>query len=101
MAKNKERRAMEYFDKAIAAAEKIGAHYELARTWIDKSLLEYPQAASDRQRGLALLESLGCVLPDAEVEYLSLDRAAHHARAAAAHKEAPPAVNLVLSASTK
>jgi hypothetical protein len=31
-----------------------------------------------------LLESLGCVLPDAEVVYLGLDRAALHARAAEA-----------------
>jgi hypothetical protein len=81
-AKGKTRRAIKYFDKAIASAQKIGAEYELARSSIDKSLLDHPQAAADRQRGLDLLESLGCVLPDAEVEYLGLDRAAHHARAA-------------------
>ncbi|MFN7291596.1 MAG: hypothetical protein ACK5YR_16320 [Pirellula sp.] len=92
---------MQYFDKSIIAAEKIGAQYELARTLIDKSLLDHPQAASDRQRGLALLESLGCVLPDAEVEYLGLDRAAHHDRSATARTEDPPAVNLILSASKK
>jgi tetratricopeptide (TPR) repeat protein len=83
-AKGKTRRAIKYFDKAIAAATKIGAEYELARSMIDKSMLDHPQATADRQRGLDLLESLGCVLPDAEVEYLGLDRAAHHARAAEA-----------------
>ncbi|MDP1559782.1 MAG: protein kinase [Pirellulaceae bacterium] len=84
VAKGKTRKAIKYFDKAIAAAEKIGAEYELARSLIDKSMLDHPQATADRQCGLDLLESLGCVLPDAEVEYLGLDRAAHHARAAEA-----------------
>ena len=76
----KTRKAKRYFDKAIAAAEKIGAEYEHARGLIDKSTLEYPEAMADRKRGLALLESLGCVLPDAEVDYLGFDREAHQAR---------------------
>lgn len=82
--RRKHEKAKLYFDKAVAAAEKIGAEYEYARALIDKSMLDYPEANSDRQQGLELLESLGCVLPDAEVEYLGIDRNEHHARAAAA-----------------
>lgn len=78
-ARRKSRKAMKYFDKAIAAAMKIGADYEHARALIDKSMLDYPEAQSDREKGLELLESLGCVLPDAEVEYLAFDRSEHHA----------------------
>ena len=78
--KGKLKKAIKYFDKAIAAAEKIGAEYEHARGLIDKSTLKYPEAMADREKGLALLESLGCVLPDAEVEYLGIDREAHHTR---------------------
>jgi hypothetical protein len=44
-------------------------------------MIEYPESNADREKGLELLESLGCVLPDAEVEYLGIDREAHHARA--------------------
>lgn len=75
--------AFKNFDRAIAAAEAVGADYERARAWIDKSKLDLSQATSDRQRGLELLESRGSVLPDAEVESLEIDRAAHHAHAAA------------------
>jgi tetratricopeptide (TPR) repeat protein len=81
-AKGQAKKACKYFDRAIALTAQMGAHYEHARALIDKSILDYPEANVDRQKGLALLESLGCVLPDAEVEYLGLDRAAHYARAA-------------------
>ena len=84
VASGNSRKGKKYFDKAIAAAQKIGAKYEQARATIDKSMLDYPEAKTDRQRGLELLESLGCVLPDAEVGYLDVDRDAHHARAAEA-----------------
>ena len=70
--------------KQLRQAQKIGAKYEQARATIDKSMLDYPEAKTDRQRGLELLESLGCVLPDAEVGYLDVDRDAHHARTAEA-----------------
>ena len=79
-AKRKQNTAIRYFDRAIAAAEKIGAEYELARSLIDKSMLDYPEAQPDRERGLELLASLGCVLPDAELEYLGIDRTEHHAK---------------------
>jgi hypothetical protein len=86
-ARQKKRKAIMFFDKAIAAATEIGADYERARTWIDRSMIDQADAVADRERGLALLESLGCVLPDAEVEYLGIDRDAHHARAAEARQK--------------
>ncbi|MEQ9411100.1 MAG: protein kinase [Fuerstiella sp.] len=67
------RRARKYFDEAIRAAERVGARYELARTWIDRSWLPYTEAAADRARGLALLTELNCVLPEAEAEQLKQD----------------------------
>lgn len=70
-ARGKTKRALAYFDKAIAAAEKIGADYEHARSLIDKSLLDHSNAPADRARGLAILAERGCVLPDAERKYLS------------------------------
>ncbi len=79
-------KAIRAFDKAISAAPNIGAEYEQARALIDKSLLEYRDSDSDRQRGLRMIEELGCVLPDAELTYLGLDRDRHHANAAAARK---------------
>ena len=68
----------------MAAAAEFGIKYEHSRALIDKSLIDYGDADADRNKGLALLESLGCVLPDAEVEYLGIDREAHHFRAAMA-----------------
>ena len=72
-AKGKTKKALKYFDKAIAAAEKIGARYEHARALIDKSMLDHPNAMTDRQRGLQMLEELSCVLPLAEQEYLGIE----------------------------
>ena len=77
-------RARKYFGQAAKAAAEVGASYEQARSLIDGSMLDYPDATADRHRGIDLLESLGCVLPDAEIEYLGIDREAHHARAAEA-----------------
>ncbi len=86
-AKGQSKKAIKVFDKAIAAGQKIGADSEHARSLIDKSMLDYPEAMADREKGVALLESLGGVLPDAEVEYLNIDRQAHHARSAAAREQ--------------
>ena len=72
-AKGKTKKALKYFDKAIAAAEKIGARYEQARALIDKSMLDHPDAMADRQRGLDILKELECVLPLAEQEYLDIE----------------------------
>ena len=85
--KAKTKKALRYFCKAIDYAEKHGHGYEHARALIDKSMLDYSEARDDRQRGLDRLESLGCVLPDAEVGYLDIDRKAHHDRAAAVRAE--------------
>ncbi|MCA9051942.1 MAG: hypothetical protein KDA89_24555, partial [Planctomycetaceae bacterium] len=63
-------KAQKYFDEAIRSAEHVGARSELARTLIDKSWLDHPDAAADRNRGFALLRELHCVLPEAEVEAL-------------------------------
>lgn len=71
-ANGKPKKALKYFDKAIATAEKIGARYEHARSLIDKSILDHPDAGTDRKRGLQMLEELGCVLPVAEMKYLDL-----------------------------
>ncbi|MCA9140160.1 MAG: protein kinase [Planctomycetales bacterium] len=86
--KGRHSRAIKSFDKAVASAKTIGADYEHARSLIDKSMLEYQDAKVDRQRGLELLESLGCVLPKAEAEYLEIDWDTHYARAANAREAA-------------
>ena len=72
-AKGKTKKALKYFDKAIAAAEQIGARYEQARALIDKSMLDHPDAMADRERGLEILKELECVLPLAEQEYLGIE----------------------------
>ena len=71
-ANGKAKRAIKYFDRAIVAAEKTGARCEHARALIDKSVLAHTNARADRQRGLEILKGLGCVLPDAECEYLNI-----------------------------
>ncbi|WP_372894426.1 serine/threonine-protein kinase PknK [Stieleria sp.] len=86
--KGRGRRAIKSFNKAIAAATKIGAKYEHARALIDKSMLDHPDATADRERGLRILQQLGCVLPDAELDYLGVDRLSHHAAAKAAREAA-------------
>ena len=73
VANGKTKKALKYFDKTIAAAEKIGARYEHARALIDKSMLDHPDAMADRERGLEILKELECVLPLAEQEYLGIE----------------------------
>ena len=84
LALGKKKRARKHFDRAIAVAEKIEAKYEYARSLVDRSQIDDPAATADRHRGIDQLESLGCVLPDAEIEYLGIDRESHYARAAEA-----------------
>ena len=84
LALRKDKKARKYFDRAIALAEKIEAKYEYARSLIDRSQIDDPAAKADRELGIQLLESLGCVLPEGEIKHLCIDRKAHHARAAAA-----------------
>lgn len=84
--RGKTKRANRYFDRSISAAKKVGAQYELARAMIDKSMIEQ-DSSINREQGLRLLESLGCVLPESEVDNLEIDPREHHARAAAAAKK--------------
>ncbi|GAB5442415.1 MAG: hypothetical protein Fues2KO_27640 [Fuerstiella sp.] len=65
-------KARRFFDRAISAAERMDARYELARALIDRSLLDGPEAAKDRRRGLAILDEIQCVLPLAEQAQLGL-----------------------------
>lgn len=62
----KTKHAAKYFAKAIAAAEKIGARYDLARALLDASLV-IPEKADDyRRQGQQILADLGAVVPEAE-----------------------------------
>jgi hypothetical protein len=60
------RKARRLIDRAIAAAEKQGSPYELARALLDRSLINPATAAADREKGQALLAELHSVLPEAE-----------------------------------
>jgi tetratricopeptide (TPR) repeat protein len=62
----KTRKAAGYFERAIAAAEKRGAGYDLARTLLDASRAIPERAAEYRRRGQQLLDELGAVAPEAE-----------------------------------
>ncbi len=60
------KRAPGYFERSITAAEKIGARYDLARAWLDTSLVISEKADDYRRRGRLLLDDLGAVVPEAE-----------------------------------
>ncbi len=65
-ARGKTRKAAGYFERAIVAAEKLGARYDLARALLDASRV-IPEKADDyRRRGQQLLDELGAVVPEAE-----------------------------------
>lgn len=83
--RGKQKRSLRLLDKAMWAAKRIGAQYEHARILIDRSTFALPDAETDREAGLRLLAELGCALPDAEVDFLGLDRETHYANAASAH----------------
>ncbi len=62
----KTKRAATYLERAIVAAENLGARYDLARALLDASLV-IPEKADDyRRRGQQLLDELGAVIPEAE-----------------------------------
>ena len=73
MSRGKRKRAARYFTRAIAQAEKLGANYELARALIDRSWFVNETADSDRDRGLAILEELECVLPLGDQKALGIN----------------------------
>ena len=63
----KKKRAAEFFEKAITSAEKLGARYDLARAYLDASLVIPEKSDEYRKRGLDLLHELGAVVPEAEM----------------------------------
>ncbi len=62
----KTKKAARYFERSIAAAETLGARYDLARALLDASLVIPDKAEDYRRRGLQLLDQLGAVVPEAE-----------------------------------
>jgi tetratricopeptide (TPR) repeat protein len=71
----KRRRAEAYFDRAIMAAEKLGARYDLARALLDASIVNAEKSNIYRERGEKLLEELGAVVPEAERCLIGADQA--------------------------
>ncbi|MCA9160133.1 MAG: hypothetical protein KDA72_17485, partial [Planctomycetales bacterium] len=64
-------KARKCFERAIVAAEKIGARYDRARALIDLSVVS-PASAEQKAEGWSELDSLGATLPQAELEYAAL-----------------------------
>jgi hypothetical protein len=62
----KTKRATDLFGRAIVAAEKLGARYDLARAFLDASRVIPEKADEYRRRGQQLLDELGAVVPEAE-----------------------------------
>ena len=65
-ARGKVDKALRYFSEAIAAAERIGARYDLARAYIDRSRIAAAENEEDRIRGEQILAELGAVAPEVE-----------------------------------
>ncbi|XZE56294.1 protein kinase domain-containing protein [Planctomycetaceae bacterium SH139] len=65
--KDNKTRAFKLFERAITEADRIGAKYEKARTLIDLGVA-FPYRAECIQQGLDLLDSLGAIMPEAELE---------------------------------
>ncbi len=63
----KTNRARKCFERSIAEAEKLGARYDLARALYDSGVA-FPDLASRKQQALELLQEIGAVMPDAELE---------------------------------
>ncbi len=62
----KTRQAARYLERAIVAAERLGARYDLARSLLDASRVIPEKAEDYRRRGQRLLDELGAVVPEAE-----------------------------------
>ena len=62
----KTKKATGFFERAIAAAEKHGARYDLARALLDASRAIPDRFDDYRRRGQQLLDELGAVVPEAE-----------------------------------
>ncbi len=57
---------MRYFERSIAAAEKLGARYDVARGYLDIARVMPERSDEYRRRGQSLLDELGAVVPEAE-----------------------------------
>ena len=57
------KQAAVFFERSIAAAEKLGARYDLARALLDASRVLPDRAGEFRRRGEQLLEELGARSP--------------------------------------
>jgi tetratricopeptide (TPR) repeat protein len=60
-------RALKLFERAITEADRIGAKYEKARTLIDLGIA-FPDRGECKQQGLDLLNELGAIMPEAELD---------------------------------
>jgi tetratricopeptide (TPR) repeat protein len=67
----KTRRAARFLERSIAAAEALGARYDLARALLDASCVVPAKAEEYRGRGHRLLAELGAVVPEAERSFSS------------------------------
>jgi eukaryotic-like serine/threonine-protein kinase len=67
----KTKQAALYLERSIAAAEELGARYDLARAWLDASFVIPEKADEYRRRGQQLLDELGAVVPEAERLHLT------------------------------
>src|SRR5262249_52768889 len=65
-AMGKPKKAARYLEKSIAAAQALGARYDLARALLDASRVTPSRADDLRRRGQALLHELGAAVPEAE-----------------------------------
>ena len=62
----KPKKAVQYLTQSIAAAEALGARYDLARALLDASCVIPEHADAHRRRGRQLLDELGAAIPEAE-----------------------------------
>jgi len=62
----KSKKAARYLERAIVAAEALGARYDLARSLLDAARVLPDRTDDYRRRGQQLLDELGAVVPDAE-----------------------------------
>ncbi len=58
--------ARKAFERAIVEADKLGARYELARSYDDLGRA-FPELTENRQKGQDMLRELGAVMPEAEL----------------------------------
>ncbi|MHC5537444.1 ATP-binding protein [Singulisphaera rosea] len=62
----KTKKSARYFERAITAAERLGAPYDQARALIDAACVIPDKADEYRRRGQMILDEIGAVVPEAE-----------------------------------